>query len=77
MEAPCFCGYGSNTKGHSGGLGMTFPCLQYSHKLRAGSLGKLSQPVIGTYHRRERHSRAGSGERNLPRDSLAFLQQGT
>lgn len=56
---------------------MTFPCLQYSHRLRAVSLGKLSQPVIGTYHRRERHSRAGSGERNLPRDSLAFLQQGT
>ena len=42
---------------------MTVPCLQYSHRLRAGSLGKLSQPVIGTYHRRERHSRAGSGER--------------
>lgn len=41
---------------------MTVPCLQYSHRLRAGSLGKLSQPVIGTYHRRERHSRAGGGE---------------
>lgn len=57
----CGCdSYESDTKGHSGSLGLLYLVFPSSHRLRAGFSGKLSQPVTGTYHRRERHSRAGS-----------------
>lgn len=45
--------------------------------LGLGPLGTPNQPVIGTHHWRERHGRAGSGERELPRACLASLEEGT
>lgn len=66
----------SQASGHGGNPRLAFPCPPqvHPHVLGWASWDTKKQPVIGTDHRRERHSRAGNmGDRKLPRACLSSL----